>query len=813
MGTNPKQNMKNLFTNSRTRTIIIITGVILVLGLVIGVVRLFRAGTPGADTATELSAPPQLSSVPGGEQPSEDYQRLVAQANEQQAQLAAERGGSAIPTIIDTSQFDQTQKPQRQDCCCSPVANCPSTGNGKVPPLQSTSLTSGTLVYDNTGHVIGNVGADGKVRDNNGQVIGVVGPDGVVHDQNGVVIGSTGRVAVDSSVYDSAGNLIGTVGTDGRVRDAQNNILGTVDPDGTVRDMKGAVIGKASSPASNTPIYDAQGNLIGTADVNGQVHDASGKIIGVVGGDGIVRNASGNVIGKVGTASLAGTLTYDKAGNLVGTVDENGQVRDASGKVIGVLGADGNVRDAQGNIVAKTGVAAVGTPVYDDSGKLLGMVGADGQVRNANGDVVGTVGADGTVHDSSGNIIGKVATNTKAGCVNAVPGAPVYDKQGRLIGTVGPDRRVRDIHGQVIGTVANDCSVRDRNNHVIGKIGPTAPGAPVYDKQGRMIGTVGADGIVRDAQGRAIGQLAEDGTVRDPQGDAIGSTTPPPPTTSAVLPTRTPAGGTIDSANSELQAIMQQQAEQISAQKAEQMQQQLQAAMATQAGQLFTAWTTVSGQQYVEGIPPIAQRTSGSGSGGGAGAGDESTRGVKPAVKAGTVMYATLLSEVNSDAPGPVLAEIVSGKFKGGRVIGTLTNQGQSLLLSFSTLTLPNYDSSIPINTVAIDQKTAQTAVSSYTDNHYLLRYGTFFASTFLQGYAQALLQSGQTIVTNGLAINQSNPDLSPKGKFFVALGNVGSQFSSLMSGVFSTPPTVYVYSGTPIGLLFLNDLVMPSSD
>ncbi len=771
---NPKvQNVKNLFANSRTRTIILLTAVVLFIGLLVGAVHLLRQSSAGgSDTAAQLGSTPNIQSVPGGgDQPASDsYKRLVEQANEQQAQVAAERGGSAIPTIVDTNQIGQTQA-QPPTACCN--ACCTASSNGKnVPPLQASSLTTGTLVYDAQGHVIGNVGADGKVRDAEGHVIGSVGPDGIVRDANNRVIGSAGAASKDAPVYDNAGNIIGKVGADGKVRDAQGNVIGTVGPDGVVHDLKGAVLGKVGTAVAGNPVYDTHGNLIGT-----------------VGPDGLVRDASGNIVGKV---APDGTV-LDKNNHPIGRVSE--------------------------------------VPVYDSNGKLIGTIGADGQVRDANGHVIGKVEPDGTVRDSKGNIIGKAEPLVTAGKHSGnVPGAPVYDKQGRLIGTVGPDGRVRDIHGKVIGSVKADGTVVDEDGSPIGTVGPTAPGAPVYDKQGRMIGTVGADGIVRDAQGRAIGQLGADGTVRDLQNNVIGSTTAPAePTVNAAAQTTGAASndafanltpGAAPSGNTAMQALIDQQAEQISIQKADQLQQQMQGAMATQATQLFTAWAAPQ-QQYVVGIPPIAQqngladsgRTMNRGSASGASGASGSTPAVPitPTVKAGTILYATLLSEVNSDAPGPILAEIVDGKFKGGRLIGKLTVQGQKVLIQFQTLSLANYPSGISINVVAIDQNTAQTALSSYTNNHYILRYGTLFASAFLEGYANAIMTSGQTVVTNGLAVDTQHPDLNARGKFMVALGNVGSQYASNMSSVFATPPTVHVYSGTPIGLLFLDDLVIPS--
>jgi intracellular multiplication protein IcmE len=257
--------------------------------------------------------------------------------------------------------------------------------------------------------------------------------------------------------------------------------------------------------------------------------------------------------------------------------------------------------------------------------------------------------------------------------------------------------------------------------------------------------------------------------------------------------------------NPELQAILDRQEQQISSQKADQLEQQMQSSMGTQASQLFAAWVSPN-QQYVVGNP---DRNTQSVLGGGAVS--IGTSHATPVVKAGTIMYAVLLTAVNSDEPGPVLAEIVQGKFKGARLMGTLSNQGQKVLLSFNTLTLPKLSESIAINTVAIDENTTRTALSSDTNNHYWLRYGTLFASAFIQGYGQSFINSAPNYNLSLFGPPTPNQptqnNLSPRDRVFVGLGQVGLQYSSVLRDIFNTPPTVKVFSGTPMGILFLSDL------
>lgn len=776
------QNIAKVFKNIRTRSIIIVTGCILIFGFLYGYLHLINK-KPVEESSIQLKDTPNIQSVPGGltQSPSANYQRLQAQQNLEQAALAEKTGASSIPTLLDSNQFNQNQIGQSVSGCspcqmmssgCSPCDACAKymayagiqSTTTLGTSLQPSQLKSGTLIYDTQGKVIGHLGVDGKVRDNNGQIIGQVGPDGLVRSEDGTVMGSAAVPAMGDAVYDAAGRLIGTVGRDGKVRDAKGRVVGIAGPDGIVRNLKGAVIGKVVVPKASIIIP-----------------------------------------------------AYDKKGHLIGTVDADGKLRDANGHIIGEVDADGTVRNVEGDIIGKTGVNMTGAPVYDPEGHLLGTIGADGKLRDAAGNVIGEVDANGVVRNPAGKIIGHAYLKGTHEKRQAIPGTPVYDHQGKLIGTLDSDGEVRNAQGKVIGNIDSDGLVRGLQGEIIGKLGATAPGAPVYDKLGHLIGTVGSDGILRDVQGKALGKLAADGIVRDTQGNPIGNITPPH-RNNISLPTHNENAtnaavsllpDTTNKPNPELQAILDRQAQQISSQKAEQLQQQMQSSMGTQASQLFAAWTSPN-QQYVVGTPDLNRVGAGldgvlSGSPAGARA---------PAVKAGTIMYAVLLTAVNSDEPGPVLAEIVQGKFKGARLMGTLSNQGQKVLLSFNTLTLPKLSESVAINTVAIDEGTARTALSSDTNNHYWLRYGTLFASAFLQGYGQSFLDYGNAYA-GSVVINPTNQpiNLSPRQRVFVGLGQVGQQYSSALRSVFNTPPTVKVFSGTSMGILFLSDLAaLPTS-
>jgi YD repeat-containing protein len=499
-----------------------------------------------------------------------------------------------------------------------------------------------------------------------------------------------------------------------------------------------------------------------------------------------------------------GTPIYDKNGRLIGYAGSDGKIRDLSGKIIGVVGPDGVARDLSGNIIGQVGKASAGTPVYDENGNLMGYVGEDGKVRDANGRVVGTVGPDGKVRDITGAVLGSL-------------GVPVYDKDGKLIGFAGPDGKVRDASGKIIGSVGSDGVVRDLNGNIIGKAGAISPGSPVYDANGNLIGNVGPDGFVRDASGNIVGKIGLDGKVRDVNGNIIGSVVKP----EAVKPLETPAGNVVPTSVSQEQkedALTEKQNAILKDQNLSRLMEQKQQAMSSQASQLLSAWISPS-QQYVAGQEPTEKDDSALDSEKGVhvrigGSGAKSDKSAGPVfIKAGTVFYGVISTAINSDEPGPVMATIINGDYKGGKLLGTMVNQGKAVLISFNVLTMPQFSKSISINAVAIDQNTARTALSTETDNHYLLRYGTLFAASFMQGYGQAVSSAGTVTNTGPLGNTTTvHSKLSGKEQFFSALGNVGAQFGNQMNAVYSTPPTVYVAPGTAVGILFMGDVTLPTS-
>lgn len=276
---------------------------------------------------------------------------------------------------------------------------------------------------------------------------------------------------------------------------------------------------------------------------------------------------------------------------------------------------------------------------------------------------------------------------------------------------------------------------------------------------------------------------------------------------SASLPSINPAydNGQVEAS---LRALQQQEQQAMSAQQQADQMQQMQGQMSMQAQKLLAGWSNSAEQKYQQGLQPVVGADA-------AGANANAVAGPSgPTIKAGTIMFATLDSGVDSDEQSPILATVLTGQLKGAKLIGNFEREDQKLVLKFNLMNVPAFDKSIAVNAVAIDQNTASTAVTGNVNNHYLLRYGTLFASSFLSGISQGIIAtSSQTNCFFGVICQtQPNNNLSTGEYVALGLGNTGQQYANEMGNNFNTPPTVKIPGGTGIGLLFMQDLTLPQA-
>ncbi len=237
--------------------------------------------------------------------------------------------------------------------------------------------------------------------------------------------------------------------------------------------------------------------------------------------------------------------------------------------------------------------------------------------------------------------------------------------------------------------------------------------------------------------------------------------------------------------------------------------QKLQGGMSMQANRMLAEWSGHLSQSMKEAEPP-KQVTSPAAHKSPL---ESTAENVVPGtvMKAGSVMFAVLDTSVNSDEKSPIMASIVDGPLKGSKLIGRFTRVNQRVLLSFNLLNDPNYYKSLSLNAVAIDPNTARTAISGEVNNHYLLRYGTVFATAFLSGLSDAVLQSSASNQCGWFGcVSHFNP-LNTRQQVLVGLGTAGQKIATNFGDKFSNlPPTVKIKGGTGIGILIMSDLKLP---
>ncbi len=262
-------------------------------------------------------------------------------------------------------------------------------------------------------------------------------------------------------------------------------------------------------------------------------------------------------------------------------------------------------------------------------------------------------------------------------------------------------------------------------------------------------------------------------------------------------------------------AVAETQAELANSQERQQRIDALQAAMSGQAQSLIAAWQPPK-MVHQEGTPPkpkpgeegSAAKSAGKTPGKEGEATAESAT-ARPLIKSGTIYYGVLDTAVDSDYPDtPVLVTIVDGPFKGAKLLGKVNlAQGMDRVsLNFNMMDMEAWPKTKPVNAFAIDPDTARTVMATSVDHHYLMRYGSLFASSFLQGYAQGVQNAG-TSTTGIFGTSTQNPKLSFGNNIAVALGQVGTTFNGVVQNYVNTPNTVKVDAGVGLGILFMSDV------
>lgn len=184
----------------------------------------------------------------------------------------------------------------------------------------------------------------------------------------------------------------------------------------------------------------------------------------------------------------------------------------------------------------------------------------------------------------------------------------------------------------------------------------------------------------------------------------------------------------------------------------------------------------------------------------------------KVIVPAGSVAYGQLMNELNSDIQGPVLVQILSGPFAGGRAIGKMEVKDEYIVLTFSRIVKDTV--SYKVDGVALDENTTLAGQATDVDHHYFVRVILPAAAKFIEGYSDSIAQTGQTVdTTQGVGTTTSQPKPDAKESIYKGLSEASKNVSDMLTKYASRPITVKIAKGTTMGIFFTDTVTTKDAE
>ena len=184
-------------------------------------------------------------------------------------------------------------------------------------------------------------------------------------------------------------------------------------------------------------------------------------------------------------------------------------------------------------------------------------------------------------------------------------------------------------------------------------------------------------------------------------------------------------------------------------------------------------------------------------------------------VKPGEIIFARMVTRAVSTKPGPVLAEIASGKLRGSRLIGTFGQRDDVLLLTFNTLVFPD-GSTTNINATAVDPADGTTGLATGVDRFFFERFVVAAAAAFISEFAGAASEPESSIIISfndgGSTTQENEEDRSLEESVLAGISDAADVVTDEIdenADRYSTPE-VTIAQGTLFGLLFTEELVAP---
>lgn len=179
-------------------------------------------------------------------------------------------------------------------------------------------------------------------------------------------------------------------------------------------------------------------------------------------------------------------------------------------------------------------------------------------------------------------------------------------------------------------------------------------------------------------------------------------------------------------------------------------------------------------------------------------------------IRAGERIPVIITKAVNTDEGGRVTGEVVSGKFRGAKVYGSVVPTARSVGVRFTHLAPPNPRKPIiPINAIAATVVTDKEAIATNVKRHYARNYGVLALTSVLEGYGAAYEGVGQkSIVTDsGSVVTVNSGEIDNERIRGEVIGRLGQRLTQDVSRQGERPPTYFIAQGTLVNMVLTNNL------
>lgn len=182
---------------------------------------------------------------------------------------------------------------------------------------------------------------------------------------------------------------------------------------------------------------------------------------------------------------------------------------------------------------------------------------------------------------------------------------------------------------------------------------------------------------------------------------------------------------------------------------------------------------------------------------------------VEVIIPAGKIYYGQLLLEANSDIPMKVMAELVSGPLRGWKLLGSFSVMDDAEMLGISFDTAVNDDGKqYSIEAIMLNPDTGLPAMRTEVDHRYFRRIVLPAAAEFIEGYAEAIEESGATSVyVDGESTVEEEEESTDEQEIAAGIASAGSKVAEIVEEMSDVEVKIVIDAGTPIGVFFMQNV------